>query len=218
MRMGLVPPYENVPTTTKANKSAVSRRASQKKSPNNNRQIAQNMPTPVFRPIYKFRRVVEGIFDIICDGINPSLSALIFRLSDLPASTDFTNLFDMYRLTKIEIDWLPEYTELTDAALVSNAINVRFNSTIDISDATAPTSVSQVLEYQQVHSTGITQPHSRSFVPSFLMGGLVPCNCWLPTSNPNERHYAVKIGVPPTGVAMTFRSRVRYFVEAANVN
>jgi len=176
------------------------------------------MKTPIFRPVYKFNRVVEGLYDVICDGINPSLYGFIFSLNLLPGFTDFTNLFDMYRISKIDIDWLPEYTELTDAALVSNAINVRFNSTIDISDGSAPTTVDQILQYQQVKSTGITKPHNRSWKPCFLMSGLVPCECWLPTSNPSERHYAVKVAIPPTGVAMTFRSRVRLYVECANVN
>lgn len=209
-----------VPNTPKHNtKRAVSRRASQNKSPNNGKQLNnQTMKCPVYRPVYKFSRVVEALYDVVCDGINPSLGGYQFVLSNLPNYTDFTNLFDMYRITKIEIDWVPEYTELTDAALVSNAINVRFNTAIDLSDASAPGSVDEVLQYQQLKSTGITRTHSRVWKPTFLMGGLVPCECWLPTSNPSERHYGLKYAIPPTGTAMTFRSRVRLHVECANVN
>lgn len=176
------------------------------------------MKCPVYRPVYKFTRQVENLFDIVADGINPSLVANFFSLSQLPDSTDFTNLFDMYRITKIEIEWLPEYTELTDAALVSNAVNVRFNSTIDLTDSLAPAAVSDILQFQQLLTSGITKPHKRVFTPCFLMGGLVPCQCWLPTSSPAERHYGVKVGVDATGVAMRFRSRVKMYVECANVN
>lgn len=177
------------------------------------------MRSPVYRPVYKFTRVSEDAsFNIVCDGINPTLSAFFFMLSQVPNSTDFTNLFDMYCLKKIEIDWVPEYTELTDAAPLSNAVNVRVNSAIDLTDNLAPASVNEVLQFQQLVSTGITKPHKRSWQPTFLMGGLVPCSCWLPTSSPAERHYGLKIGVPPTGVAMTLRAKVKYFVECANVN
>lgn len=195
----------------------MSRRASQKKSPNQlNNQI---MKCPVFRPVYKFTRTSEdAAFNIVCDGINPTLSAFTFSLSQVPNSTDFTNLFDMYHITKIEIDWVPEYTELTDASVLSNAVNVRFNSAIDLTDSLAPASVNEVLQFQQLVSTGITKPHARKWSPTFLMGGLVPCSCWLPTTSPAERHYGLKIGVPATGVAMTFRAKVKYFVECANVN
>ena len=151
------------------------------------------MKCPVYRPVYKFSRVVEGVFDISTDGINPSLSAYVFRLDSLPDYTDFTRLFDMYRITKVEIDWVPEYTELTDAALVSNAVNVRFNSTVDLTDASAPASVDEVLQYQQLLSSGITKPHKRVWQPTFLMSGFIPCSCWLPTSAPSERHYGLNI-------------------------
>ena len=124
----------------------------------------------------------------------------------------------MCRITKVEIDWVPEYTELTDAALVSNAVNVRFNSTVDLTDASAPASVDEVLQYQQLLSSGITKPHKRVWQPTFLMSGFIPCSCWLPTSAPSERHYGLKVAIPPTGVAMTFRSRCRLFVECSNVN
>lgn len=177
------------------------------------------MKCPVYRPVYKFNRVSENsIFNVVCDGINPTLTAFTFSLSQVPNSTDFTNLYDMYHLTKIEIDWVPEYTELTDAAPLSNAVNVRFNSSIDLTDFLAPASVDEVLQFQQLASTGITRTHSRKWKPTFLMGGLVPCSCWLPTSSPAERHFGLKVGIPPTGVAMTFRARVKYFVECANVN
>lgn len=175
------------------------------------------MNTPVFRPVYKFTRTIEGRYDVTTNGISQELQGFVFTLDQLPGYTDFTNLFDMYRISKIEIEWLPEYTELTDASVLSNAVNARFNSSVDISDVSPPASVDDLLQYQTVKSTGITKSHKQSFAPSFLMGGLVPCSCWLPTSNPSERHYAIKIAVEPTGVAMTFRSRVKYYVEMANV-
>lgn len=209
---------------TAKNKSKGARRGvtkikSPSDGPSNGRQLGtQIMKCPVYRPVYKFNRVVEERYDIATDGINPSLNAFVFTLDQLPDYTDFTRLFDMYRITKVEIDWVPEYTELTDAALVSNAVNVRFNSTVDLSDAASPASVDEVLQYQQLISTGITKAHKRSWVPTFLMGGLVPCTCWLPTSSPSERHYGLKVAIPPTGVAMTFRSRCRLYVECANVS
>ena len=177
------------------------------------------MSCPVYRPVYKFIRVVEGTYDLSTDGINPTFAGLAFSLDSLPQYTDFTNLFDMYRITKVEIDWLPEYTELTDAALVSNAVNVRFNSAVDLADDAAPSSVDEILQYQQLVSTGITRPHARSWKPTINMSETnIPCYCWVPTSEAGRKHHALKVAIPPTGVAMTFRSRVKYYVECANVN
>jgi len=176
------------------------------------------MKCPVYKPIYRFSRVIEGAYDIVTDGVNPSLGALTFRLVSVTNYTNFTNLFDLYRIAKVQIDWVPEYTELTDAALVSNGVNVRFNTAIDVTDASIPSSVDAVLQYQQLSSTGITKPHSRSFAPAMLMGGVVPCSCWLPTTASNEAHYGLKYAIAETGTPMTFRSRVKLWIECANVN
>jgi len=206
-----------VETTARSNnKRGASRRVSQNKS--SGQQQTFSMNTPVYRPIHKFTRTIESLYDITTDGINPTLNGLVFRLSDLPSFTDFTNLFDMFRIARIDIDWVPEYTELTDAALVSNAVNVRFNSVVDLVDNAAPISVNDLLQFESLKATSITKPHSRSWKPTFLMGGSVPCSCFLPTSSSGERHYAIKVAIPPTGVAMTFRSRVKLHVECANVN
>lgn len=203
--------------TTKAKQRAASRRVSQNKSPN--QQLTnQVMNCPVYRPIYKFTRTIDQTYNIFCDGINQSVGAYVFTLDQLPGYTDFTKLFDMYRITKVEIEWSPEYTELTDAALASNAVNVRFYSAVDISDSGSPSTYQDILEYGNMVSTPITQTHKQGWKPTFLMGGLVPCQCWLPTSAPSERHYGIKWGIPPTGVSMEFRAKVKLYVECANVN
>lgn len=203
--------------TKKSRKSAVNRRARQDKTPINS-QTDIAMRCPVYRPVYKFSRVVESVYDITTNGIAATVGAFEFRLDALPSYTDFTNLFDMYRITSIEVCYQPEYTELTDAALVSNAVNVYFNTAIDLADVSSPANVDEVLQYQQLQSTPITKQHARKWRPTILMGGSIPCSCWIPTSSPSERHYALKYGIPATGVAMTFRSRVRFHLEFANVN
>jgi len=172
----------------------------------------------VYKPVHKFKRVVEDNYDIVTDGINPSLAAIRFNLSQLPSYTDFTSLFDMYRIDRIDIKFTPEYTELTDAALVSNAVNVYFNSAVDLTDSTTPASVNEVLQFQSLVSTGITKEHNRSWVPTYLDADNIPCRSFLPTSNASIRHYCLKVAIPATGVAMTFRARVTMHLSCANVN
>ena len=74
-------------------------------------------------PSHDMLRVVEGMYDIMADGINPSLGVFNFSLNDLPGYTDFTALFDQYKIDRIEIEWCPEYTELTDA-ITNTSINL----------------------------------------------------------------------------------------------
>lgn len=170
------------------------------------------MQTPNIGPtIAVTRRLIEG-FDIVCDGINPSVGIFNFSLSDLPSSSEFTSLFQLYRLDEINIKFRPEYTELTDAALVSNAVNVGFNSAVSVIGST-PSSVTDVLQNSNCSTTSITQEHNVRFRPALLMDGTSPCYCFVSTASPSSNWYGLQFGIPATGVAMTFRATVVYRVS-----
>lgn len=193
--------------TKHTSKRAVRRRASQNKSP-----INIGNPTAV-TPL-KFERTVEAAFDINCDGINPSVGIFNFSLNDLPSYTEFTVLFDLYKIERIEIEWYPEYTELSDAGLTSNAVNVQFNTAIDPAGNT-PSVYTDVLQYRTLHSTGISKRHKRDFVPAYLLDGIVPAACYISTSSPSSNLWGVVYGVPATGTAMVFRSRAKFYLSMA---
>lgn len=169
------------------------------------------MEQPLYLPHVSFVRTVQSGFDISCDGINPSVGIFNFSLNDLPSFAEFQNLFQMYKISKVEVVWRPEYTELTDAALVSNAVNVNFNSAIDPSGNT-PTTVNDILQFQNCKSTGITKVHSRSFKPYLLMDGTSPCHCFVSTNSASTNFWGLSYAIPPTGIAMTFRATLRYTI------
>ncbi len=162
----------------------------------------------------KFTRTVEAAFDITTTGLVANYGVFNFSLNDLPNYTEFTALFDLYKIERIEIEWTPEYTELTDAAPVSNAVNVYFNTAIDPAGNT-PASVDDVLQYRTLHSTGITKSHKRDFVPAYLMDGIVPVSAYISCASPSTNLYGIVYGIPATGVAMVFRSRVKYHLSMA---
>lgn len=185
----------------------MNRRASQNKSPN-------TIKNPELNQVIKFVRTVEGAFDITTTGLVSNFGVFNFSLNDLPGYTELTALFDLYKIEAIEIEWTPEYTELTDAAPVSNAVNVYFNSAIDPAGNT-PTSVDDVLQYRTLHSSSITKHHKRRFVPAYLADGIMPVSSYISCASPSTNLYGIVYGIPATGVAMTFRSRARYFLSMA---
>lgn len=197
-------------------KAQANRRKNANNSGAQNGATSALMTQPRYKPVCHFSRTVQdAAFDVYCDGINPSLNGFQFTLDRLPDYQDYTNLFLTYQITRIKINWKPEYTELTDAALVSNAINVNFNSAIDQTNALAPLSVQELIQYQSNKSTGITKQHVRTFIPAMLMGGTSPCECYISTQNPSERLFGIKVAVPPTGVAMTFRTTITYYLTCS---
>ena len=185
----------------------MSRRASQNKTPTNIRN-------PIVVSPVKFQRTVEGAFDITTTGLVANVGVFNFSLNDLPNYSEFTSLFDLYKIERIEIEWTPEYTELTDASLASNAVNVYFNTAIDPAGNT-PTTVDDVLQYRSLHSTMITKRHKRDFVPAILMDGIIPASCYISCASPSSNLYGIVYGIPVTGVAMTFRSRAKFYLSMA---
>ena len=172
------------------------------------------MLQPLYKPVVTFKRTVQANFDIICDGINPSVGIFNFSLNDVPNSTEFSNLFQVYKISRVSINWRPEYTELTDAALVSNAVNVNFNSAIDPSGNT-PANVDAVLQFENCKSTGITKEHKRSFVPYLFMDGTSPCQCFCSTNTTSTNFWGLAYGIPATGIAMTFRATAVFTLTLA---
>jgi len=170
------------------------------------------MGTPLQAAPLKFERTVEGLFDISCDGINPSVGTWNFSLNDLPSYTEFTVLFDLYKIDKVEIEWFPEYTVLSDGGVTSPAVDVQFNSAIDPVGNTV-TTVADVLQYKTCKGTGISKNHKRSFAPSYLMDGIVPCACYISCASPSSNLWGLVYGIAPTGTAMLFKSRAKYFMS-----
>lgn len=169
---------------------------------------------PLYKPVVTFKRTVQEGFNIVCDGINPSIGVFNFSLNDLPNSTEFSSLFQVYKLKKVSLNWRPEYTELTDAALVSNAVNVNFNSAFD-QNGNTPTSVNDILQFENCKSTGITKEHRRSFEPCLFMDGTSPSHCFVSTNSTSTNFFGLSFGIPPTGIAMTFRCTAVYTIICA---
>ncbi len=194
--------------TNQRNKRAAKRRVSQNKSP------LVNIQTPIQSRPLKFERTVEDLYNITCDGINPSVGNFNFSLNDLPNFAEFTALFDLYRIDEIEIEWYPEYTVLSDGGVTSPAINVQMNTAIDPAGNTI-SAVNDVLQFRSLHSTGISKQHKRRFTPSYLMDGITPTKCYISCASPSSNLWGIAYGVLPTGTAMTFRSRARFYLSLA---
>lgn len=73
-----------------------------------------------------------------------------FKLNSLPNHTEFTNLFDQYRIIKVVVQCLPRVTQVFQNASAA-PVNV-FTCAVDQTDVTTPISESDVLQYDN-HKT-----------------------------------------------------------------
>lgn len=170
-----------------------------------------------FYPRVTVTRIVSSPYNISCDGINPTLAGINFSLADIPSATDFTNLYQTYCIESVEIWFRPEYTVLSDSSALSNSVNVDFYSAIDSTSGTAPSSLGDVTSYQNCAHTSIVKDHYRKVRPAYLIDDLLPSCAMMSTASVSSNWFGLKIAIPPTGVAMTFRTVAKFKIALAGL-
>jgi len=160
-----------------------------------------------YRSVHHFKRTYNaGASTITCDGINPTLLALNFSMNDMPGYGELTSLYDFYRLRGVTVTALPYQQNMSNSiSSVNNARNAPIFYAIDRSDTTAPSTVEEVLEYQD-HKISNVWAGFKIYVknPKFADNTSGERGGWVATSNPVLNWYGLKVSIPPTGVATSF--------------
>lgn len=122
-----------------------------------------------------------------------------FALANLPGYTDFTELYDQYKINKVKVQFIPK---ITSAILNGSAQIPMIHSTIDSNDATPPASIQSMMENEDVKSTRGNAIHTRYFTPkcqtklyeSAVTDGYAVSrkNPFINTADPTVPHYALK--------------------------
>lgn len=126
-----------------------------------------------------------------------------FNINQLPNATEFTNLFDMYRINKIVVRFVPSQNS-SDVAPAGSSFIPNFHTVLDYNDATAPASLNEMYQYQNWRMSRGTGIHRRVFTPASIdyVNATAGANAgnptwkqWISTSSPTIEHYALKYGV-----------------------
>lgn len=154
-------------------------------------------------PIHSFKRTWfnENYFSTGATG--PTLAGLNFRLDMLPNYTEFTNLYDMYRINKIVVKLIPKVSEVGMVlGATNNSAGIQIHSALDFDDSAAPTNVSQLTQYSTYKMTRGHNIHTRVFVPKCELSANGTANAapkayqWLDTAHPDVAHYGMKLIIP----------------------
>jgi hypothetical protein len=144
-----------------------------------------------------------------------------FALSDLVNSSEFTSLYDSYRIEAVSVSFFPRQTQMTAAQSTTAIIFPRLYTTIDYNDADQ-TSISDL---RQMGSTIESPPGTgivRTFVPhvlntvygnSFGTSYGNQAGLWIDTNSPDVRHYGLKAAVEAGGPSQSANLQ-EYVVEA----
>lgn len=162
----------------------------------------QRMMAHWFKRTCKLGNISASISGGVPSGI---ASAYSFSLSQLPSFTEFTNLYDQYKITGAKMSFVPGATEALYSPLSGVASQHgynRFHSVIDYDDSTPPISEDQMLQYQSVKTTNGLRTHTRYLKPkvlrevyrSALTTGYNPtASQWIDTVQNDVPHYGLKV-------------------------
>lgn len=172
---------------------------------------------------YHFKRTFAG--SPVSSSTSPVFGAYTLQFSNLPNNSDFTNLFDMYRINKIVVKWVPNH----DASEIGSTKGIPdFHSVLDFTDGNAPTSLNEMYEYQSWRMTRGTRIHTRSFIPSVLIDALeiTPNQAsapkfkqWISTAQTDVAFLGVKyaVGATTASADVSFTPYVTYYYSCKSV-
>jgi len=162
-------------------------------------------------------RIRRGVFhnNYTCNDTQFGLNTgNYFALDMLPNYTEFTNMFDQYRIVEIEVLITPTFTT-ADMSIPTGGSVVcpQVMTVLDFNDSTPLTTDADYLQRMDTLKMTIgTVEHRRKFTPrmaALAYAGATsgytvqPRDSWLDCSYPNIRHYGIKTRVTPAGATGT---------------
>lgn len=150
-----------------------------------------------------------------------------FAITDVPNYSDFTNLFDQFRIVKIKLDFFPRLTGNTSNALP--AMYSIFHIAVDHTDVSTPTSVNDLFQYDNHKTVQAYKPFSLTFTPAAsaayygtttALGYGPKAGSWIDSkAGASTAHYGIKWGWECNNATATYiECRAWYFCEFREPN
>lgn len=164
---------------------------------------------------YHYKRYANlGTF--VVGNLTPTFASIDFALQQVPDNSDFTNLYDSYRINAVKVTFRPQQTESISIGSINNpAAYARFISAIDYNDISGVTSMDELRQYQSCKVTSVLKPHRRYiYHPRIQDRGFTytPGRPWINCTSPDQTHFGLKVGADP--INSTTTTTMTYTIEA----
>lgn len=180
------------------------------------------------QPVHYFTRTAFSPNFTQAVTTTASGNAINFQLGFIPSPTDFTTLYDQYKILAIKMQLVPRFTNAIVATGGTNQILGNIWSVIDYDDTNTPTAVTELLQYQNCKRTRMDKIHTRYIKPRYnppVTGGQVvqtpTRNEWIDIANANVPHNGIKFWFDqiagPAGTQLSFDLIVKYYFCCKNV-
>ena len=142
-------------------------------------------------------------------------------MSDIGETTHFTNIFDQYRIVKVQVQLVP--FNLPPLATTTAQYYAPLLMAVDYDDNATPTSTQQLYDHSnlKIITSGTQKPYLFTFKPAMLkaaytgsFSGYAPgSDQWLDCASTDIIHYGIKWALASSSVIPTYGVYIRYFIE-----
>ncbi len=162
---------------------------------------------PSRETVYRFARTFQWGTNLTADNIGTA-GAIYVTLNSLPSSSDFTSLFDQYRIVQAQVRFNPLASAFGQST--SSTLYPIVRTLIDPDDATPPANAAEVLQYETAVVTPYPEPFQRIFTPkaalaaysgAFTSYSQAPQRMWFECSSDAIQFYGLKWFITPITTA-----------------
>jgi len=180
------------------------------------RKYSKRIPRSFGSPnqkVYYFKRFTTLGTIVVTSASSNVYGASVFSLDQLPGYTEYTNLFDFYKIKAIKLSFIPTsnvtmQTGNSSTTVANTIYNNRIFTVIDYNDAGIPTSVNELREYSNCKWSPNNKIHKRYIVPNPLADATDDSTIslqnkpWVPSTNYAMDYYAIKWAIENTSAGV----------------
>lgn len=163
--------------------------------------------------VYYFKRFSNAYTGFIVDNVGERFLTVNFSLNDVPNYTEFTAMFQLYKINAVKLHILPPQTMSNSLLTINNAQpSARLFSCIDTT-GNAYATINDMRQNQTLRFTSVLRPHKRYvYKPKILDGSSYNVSPWMSTSSPSTNYYCLDLGCEPIGSTTT--TSMTFSIEA----
>lgn len=199
------------------------------------------MPYKAKHPVYRFARTVEYTYSYnpaLCPTFHAntnttSAAAGYLTLTSLPSVTDFSNLFDQYKITGFKMTWLYSHNSDNSTAVAQTTSLPLLYTVYDSDDGTPMASINTMNEYMTCRVRRLDRPQKifvrpKVATPAYAGGAFTGwtqpgTQPWIDMATTNVQYYGCKWAIDANGATANaivgqIKLIVKVYIKCRDVN
>lgn len=184
------------------------------------------------RQVYPFKRFVGYKVTLVGNDAVPGvLGGVAFTFNDLPSPTEFSNLFDQYKLVGVAYRWVVNKDPmLSNTSTAATRLYPRICWVHDYDDNNTPGALTDIYQYPKMKEFYFSETHPQTkwyyIKPAKANVGYEGATnswyspdwkSWVDMASTNVPHYGIKYGTEGQFAGININLQTRYYFLCKNV-